>query len=93
MTAKWLDEAGHIHDIKAKSQMKNACALVAHDRIRYVLGIKLHLVPVVARQVHEVNPKLKFWILRLLSATSDSILLIDARSLDRRLRKTDTRTW
>ena len=76
--------------------MKHARTSVAHYRIGYVHGIKLHLVLVVARYVHEVNLELEFGVLRILSATNDFIPLIAPRTStfkDHRLWETNTRTW
>ena len=41
-----------------------------------MLGVELHLVPVFACYVHEMNPKLDFGIFRVLPAASNPILLI-----------------
>jgi hypothetical protein len=56
--------------------VKFALASIAYDRIGYVLGIELHVLLVVARQVHEVNFKLQPGFLKFDSATSDCVIFM-----------------
>jgi hypothetical protein len=46
---------------------------VVHCGTWYVNGIKLHIVSVVACQVHRMDPNLKFGLLEGLTATGDYI--------------------
>lgn len=46
---------------------------VIHDWPRNILGIKLHVVPVIACQVHEVDTELEFGSLERVSATGNPV--------------------
>jgi hypothetical protein len=62
--------------------MKDARASVAHYRIGNVHGIKLDLVLVIVRYVHEVNLELEFGILKFHSASGDPILFFNSENIN-----------
>jgi hypothetical protein len=60
-----------VRNIVAYRYMKTGRESVVHGRTWYVLGIHLHILLIVAREIYEVDTKLKFVIVESFAITSD----------------------
>lgn len=75
LTDKAIYKIRHAHNTKANWQTKHNVTSVVYDGNGYVLGVQLHVVLVVAFQIHEVDSKLEMGFFEYIDTTSDVVAL------------------